>query len=148
GQANRGRRQIVIRARFKLFLAASAALAVAIPVLAQDQPESLLPPGFDQPSPTPTPSPSPTANATTNAAGGESAVEMVSPDAALAELAQAELPPPIELPDFARRDPSQVGPLPSSQTGFAADSWGRASGKFLSVLMRRTDAPLASRWAH
>jgi hypothetical protein len=69
-------------------------------------------------------------------------------DEALAEMMQQELPPPIELPDSARRDPSLVGPLPSSQTGFQAGSWGGASGKFLSVLMRRTKAPLASRWAH
>ena len=136
----------MIPPRAKLLLAASATLALTIPALAQDQPESLLPPGFEQPSPTPTPSP--TNNVTANAVGGESAVEMVSPDAALAELTQQELPPPIELPDFARRDPALVGPLPSSQTGFEAGSWGRASGKFLSVLMRRTNAPLGSRWAH
>ena len=140
----------MIRARAKLMLAATAALAVTIPALAQDQPESLLPPGFEQPSPTPspTPAPSPLQNATSNALGGETAVEMVSPDAALAELVERDLPPPIELPEFARRDPSLVGPLPSSQTGFEAGAWGRASGKFLSALMRRTDVPLASRWAH
>jgi hypothetical protein len=119
---------------------------MTIPVLAQDQPESLLPPGFEEPSPRPTPSP--TENATSNTVRGESAVEMVSPDAALAELAELDLPPPIELPAFARREASLVGPLPSSQTGFAAGSWGGASGKFLSLLMRRTNAPLASRWAH
>ena len=138
----------MIGARLKLLLAASAALAVTIPALAQDQPESLLPPGFEQPSPTPAPTPSPATNPTASAARGESAVAMVSPDAALAELAEQQLPPPIELPESARRDPSLVGPLPSSQTGFEAGAWGRASGKFLSALMRRTDAPLASRWAH
>ena len=69
-------------------------------------------------------------------------------DQALAELVERELPPPIEMPESARRDPSAVGPLPSSQTGFPTGSWGGASGKFVSVLMRRMDAPLASRWAH
>ena len=121
----------MIRARAKLLLAAAAALAVTIPALAQDQPESLLPPGFEQPSPSPTPAPSPLQNVTSNALGGESTVEMLSPDAALAEFVEQELPPPIELPEFARRDPSLVGPLPSSQTGFAAGAWGSASGKFL-----------------
>jgi hypothetical protein len=74
-------------------LAAAAALAVTIPALAQDQPESLLPPGFEQPSPTPspTPAPSPLQNATSNALGGETAVEMVSPDAALAELVERDI---------------------------------------------------------
>ncbi len=135
--------------RRKVLFAAGAALVIAIPALAQDQPESLLPPGFGEQQPTspPTPTPTVTQNAT-SAAPRESLVEMVSPDAALGELVQQELPPPIELPDFARRDPARVGPLPPAQTGFAEGSWGRASGKFLSVLMRRTQAPLASRWAH
>ncbi len=135
--------------RRKVLFAAGAALVIAIPALAQDQPESLLPPGFGEQQPTspPTPTPTVTQNAT-SAAPRESLVEMVSPDAALGELVQQELPPPIELPDFARRDPARVGPLPPAQTGFVEGSWGRASGKFLSVLMRRTQAPLASRWAH
>ena len=59
-----------------------------------------------------------------------------------------EVAPPIELPSDARRDPAIVGPLPASQTGFGESPWGQASGKFLSVLMRRTDTPLASRWGH
>ena len=66
----------------------------------------------------------------------------------MAELVEQELPPPIELPEFARRDPSEIGPLPPAQTGFGEGSWGRASGKFLSALMRRMQVPLASRWAH
>lgn len=137
----------MIRLRAKLLIAASAALAITLPVLAQDQPESLLPPGFEEPVASPTPSPA--QNVMANVTGGvESAVELVPMDEALAELLVQELPPPIELPDFARRDPSLVGPLPPSDTGFAAGSWGGASGKFLSVLMRRTDVPLASRWAH
>lgn len=138
----------MIRHRFKLLLAAGTALALTIPALAQDQPESLLPPGFEEPATNPAPSPA--QNATSNAvvAPGESAVELVPMDEALAELLQQDLPPPIELPESARRDPSLVGPLPSSQTGFQSGAWGGASGKFLSVLMRRTNAPLASRWAH
>ena len=138
----------MIRTRTKALLAAATALAVAIPALAQ---ESLLPPGFEDPPQTPTPTPTPTqspAQDTSSPPSGESLVQEVSPDAALAELVQQDLPPPIELPEFARRDPTTIGPLPPSQTGFAEGSWGRASGKFLSVLMRRTAAPLASRWAH
>lgn len=134
----------MIRPRNSLLLAAAAAaIALTIPASAQDQPESLLPPGFGE-----SPAPAPTQNATSNTAGDESAVEMVPLDEALADLVPQDLPPPIELPAFARRDPTLVGPLPSSQTGFATGSWGGASGKFLSVLLRRTDVPLASRWAH
>lgn len=139
----------MIRTRTKLLLTAAAGLAVAIPALAQDQPESLLPPVFEEPTPAPSPEPAPAPTENQAApAPGESFVQEISPDAALAELVEQDLPPPIELPDFARRDPVLVGSLPPSQTGFAEDGWGRASGKFLSVLMRRTDAPLASRWAH
>jgi hypothetical protein len=134
----------VIRRQTTFLLGAAAALAVAIPALAQDQPESLLPPGFGEPAPVP----SPTANAIAPAGPADSLVQEVSPDAALAEMVQLDLPPPIELPDFARRDPSLVGPLPGSQTGYAETAWGGASGKFLSVLLRRTSAPLASRWTH
>ncbi len=126
-----------------LLAAAAAAVALTIPVLAQDQPESLLPPGFGE-----SPTPAPTQNTTSSSAGGESAVEMVPLDEALADLVPQNLPPPIELPEFARRDPSLVGPLPSSQTDFGVDAWGGASGKFLTVLLRRTDVPLASRWTH
>ena len=133
----------------KLLAAAgvAAVLAITIPALAQ-QPESLLPPGFGEPTPTPTPTPTPVDNAASNASGGESGVELVPMDQALAELTPIELPPPIELPDFARRDPVLVGPLPPTQTGFNLAAWGQASGKVLSVLMRRTNAPLASRWGH
>ena len=137
----------MIRHRTKLLIGAAAGLAVGIPALAQDLPESLLPPGFEQPAPSPTPSPSPTTN-TATAAPGESLVQEVSPDAALAELLEQDIPPPIEMPDFARRDPTLAGPLPPAQTGYPDNGWGGASGKFLSVLMRRTQAPLASRWAH
>lgn len=132
--------------------AALAALAVAIPALAQDQPESILPPGFGDPAPAPSPSPQPspsaTENVTTNTVTPESTVQVVSLDDALADLVELDIPPPIELPEHARRDPALVGPLPPAQTGFREQSWGGASGKFLSQLMRRTRAPLASRWAH
>jgi len=138
----------VIRRRTNLLLGAAAALAVAIPALAQDQPESLLPPGFSEPTATPAPAPTAPGIAPSSNGPAESLVQEVSPDAALTELVQQELPPPIEMPDFARRDASLVGPLPSSQTGYDENAWGGASGKFLSVLLRRTSAPLASRWAH
>ena len=141
----------MLRTRTKLLLGAAAAVAIGIPAIAQDTPESLLPPGFGEPTPapSPTPSPAPAGSGNTSApSSAETAVEMVPMDQALAELVPENVPPPIELPDFARRDPSLAGPLPSSQTGFAQDAWGRASGKFLSVLLRRTHAPLPSRWAH
>ena len=136
----------------KLLLAA-AAVAIAIPALAQDRPESLLPPGFGEPatpSPSPTPTPSPGPSARPGPSEGSTVVE-TSPSALSpleADAMVVEMAPPIEMPSDARRDSSRVGPLPAAQTGFGENPWGRSSGKFLSILMRRTDTPLASRWGH
>jgi hypothetical protein len=137
-----------MRTRTKLLLGAAAVLAAAIPAIAQDQPESLLPPGFGEQSPAPAPTPASPGNTAAPTGGSETAVEIVPMDQALADLLPENVPPPVELPASARRDPSLAGPLPSSQTGFEQDAWGKASGKFLSVLLRRTHAPLPSRWAH
>jgi hypothetical protein len=141
----------MIRPRTKLLLAAAAVAAVAIPALAQ---ESILPPGFNEPTPTPSPSPSPSPTPGPSPQPGPSegsAVVESGPGELTALEADAmtvEMAPPIELPASARRDPTSVGPLPAAQTGFGEAPWGRSSGKFLSVLMRRTDTPLASRWGH
>jgi hypothetical protein len=56
--------------------------------------------------------------------------------------------PPIEYPGWARRDPWSVGAISPQAAGLTDDAWGGANGPFLSTLMRRMRAPLASRWAH
>jgi len=137
------------RPRNRLLLAA-AAIAVAIPALAQ---ESILPPGFGEPAPAPTTAPPATTSAPPAAqpSEGGAVVETGLEDLLPLDAADAmaiEVAPPVEVPDEARRDPSIVGPLPAAQTGMGASPWGRSSGKFLSILMRRTDTPLASRWGH
>ncbi len=139
--------------RNKLLLTAAAVAAIAIPALAQDRPESILPPGFGEPaaspapSATPTPSPSTSIQPSEGSAVVETGLDGLTP-LEVADAMVVEVVPPIEMPDDARRDPSSVGPLPAAQTGFGMSPWGRSSGKFLSVLMRRTDTPLASRWGH
>jgi hypothetical protein len=134
---------------------ASVALAVALPALAQDRPESLLPPGFGEPvqnqpaaqpgnTVTTAPSRGPGTGASPADALGES-------ETGLEVLSAEELPPPpppIEYPDFARRDPYVVGRLDPVVIGLGPDPWGRSSGAFLSILMRRMDTPIASRWLH
>ena len=138
------------RPRNKLLLAAAVA-AIAIPALAQDRPESILPPGFGEPAASPAPSPTPTPSPSAQPSEGSAVVETGPAGLTPLEAADAmvvEVAPPIELPSGARRDPSSVGPLPAAQTRFGDRPWGRSSGKFLSVLMRRTDTPLASRWGH
>lgn len=143
----------VNRPRSKFLLAAAVVAIFAIPALAQDKPESILPPGFGDPapapaqSPAPSPKPSPEAQPAESGAVVETGLSELTPSEA-ADAMVVELAPPIELPADARRDPSMVGPLPAAQTGFGDNPWGRSSGKFLSLLMRRTDTPLASRWGH
>ncbi|ATY34345.1 hypothetical protein CVN68_00670 [Sphingomonas psychrotolerans] len=52
-----------------------------------------------------------------------------------------------ELPEFARHSLDRVGAFAAGNAAFPADSFGGADGRFLQVLMRRMDAPIASRWA-
>jgi hypothetical protein len=147
----------MLRLRNRLLLAAAAAaVAMAIPALAQ---ESILPPGFGEVAPAPAPQPSPSPDQSSNASAAAPAqpresggvIETGQAGLSAEEAADAmvvEMAPPIEMPDESRRDPASVGPLPAAQTGFGDAPWGRSSGKFLSVLLRQTDTPLASRWGH
>jgi hypothetical protein len=69
---------------------------------------------------------------------------------AVEELGELEVPvpppPPIEIPNFARRATDVVGVIGPGSWGLEYDAFGRANGRFLSTLMRRTDAPIPSRW--
>lgn len=151
------------RWRNKLFLLGGvAALGVAIPAFSQDAP--VLPPGFGAPdtsSPTNTQQPQQTQQEPANEPApsrtprpprsrstefdGLSVTDSV--DDLEEELARANLPPPIEIPDSARRSTDVVGPLGPDNWGLGQGAFGNANGRFLSTLMRRTDAPLPSRWA-
>jgi hypothetical protein len=140
--------------RTKSIFFASAALAIALPAIAQVA-QTQRPPanqypsggiGGTQPQPQPQAQSQPSSAAPENAdtSGGvdETAIEEVSP----ANL--APVPPPVEYPGWARRDPWVVGKLDPAAEGLGNDPWGAASGAFLSTLMRRMDTPIASRWAH
>ena len=125
--------------RTKVFLVAGAAAALALPALAQQatQPAPAPAPTVIQPAPSPS-----SFQPGFGSASDETAVE---------ELTTLNIPPPappVEYPGWARRDPWAVGPLDPASHGLTGDPWGRASGVFLSTLMRRMDTPLASRWAH
>lgn len=139
--------------RTKQFFLGSAALiaAIALPAIAQDQPESILPPGFGDPA---TPPPEPATNVAEPAPSTpsrrpsieESLVEMV--DSLISgELEEEEPVPQVEYPDRARRDPRFAGTLDPETVGLGPRPWGAASGKALQILMRRMDTPFASRWA-
>ena len=123
------------------FLAAVAAAAIALPALAQD---TAAPPAAPAPGAAPQPAP---AQPRPAAPAEESETRLV--ELSSDELAEVEPPPPpVEYPDFARRDPQLVGRLDPVGLGLGADPWRGASGAFLASLIRRMDAPIASRWAH
>ncbi|MDB5685743.1 MAG: hypothetical protein JWR77_332 [Rhizorhabdus sp.] len=137
-------------------LTAAAALgAVAFaplyaPLFAQGAPESLLPPGFGQPAPPSRPAPAapataPAAGTPTPVAPTGTAAPALSLDPSIFGSAEPEpeIVEALELPDDARRSVDRVGAI----AGFGPETFGDADGRFLSVLMRRLDVPLASRWA-
>ena len=137
--------------RAKPLLVSAAALAIALPALAQQA---------AQPQPAPTPQPAQPVTASPEPLAAQPARPVARPrlspapgdDGATTELTDVLLPPPppppVEYPAHARRDPWVVGALDPAGTPLGADPWRAASGAFLSTLMRRMDAPIASRWAH
>ncbi|MGH6706026.1 MAG: hypothetical protein ACREB1_04375 [Sphingomicrobium sp.] len=141
----------------KQLLGGSAALALllALPAIAQDRPESLLPPGFGDPTtvaPEPvtnTQSPArpstPSPSVSPNVGAGVEAVDRLSP---LEELLAERPVQQVEYPSDARRDPRFAGTLDPVALDLGTRPWGAASGKSLQILMRRMNTPLASRWAH
>ncbi len=158
----------MISRRTKRLLGAAAVVALAIPALAQERPASILPPGFGDPAPPPQSAPGPVSpaaplNTGPSAPGSEPVPPLATTPSAPAdgedqvatsdtlsdtEVAAADVPEPVEVPDAAKRDPSLVGRLDPAALGLGSDPWGAASGPFLERLMRRTDGPLASRWLH
>lgn len=149
-----------MRRRIKLLsaLAAGAAFAVALPGLGQDAPQSLLPPGFGTAPPKAEKAAAPTQAAPGKAAapaapagppptpGADQGVAETSPNllpADIAKLAAAEATPPEEMPDAAKRSLDLVGTSPA----YGTDAFGEADGRYLVTLMRRMQAPIASRWA-
>ncbi len=133
-------------------LAGAAAFGLAAAAVAQQRPESLLPPGFGDsgaaPS-TPAPTPAPAASAPATAPR----VQTTTADGALPPLPPLPFPTPTAsptpaptpryvLPAFARRSLDAVG----ADESFARDVFGRADGRYVERLMRYLSAPLPSRW--
>ena len=140
----------------KLSLSVLLAASVAGAAIAQSQPESILPPGFGDPLPPAPPATSPAAPSP--AQGADPAAPRRAPSLDLSRLEDiieglddaaepVEVVPPIEYRDDRRRDPALAGVIWPAAIGYSGEAWGSTSGKFLSVLLRRTDGPLASRWA-
>lgn len=156
-------------------LAGAAALLIAIPALSQDRrsPESILPPGFGDPQnlpppekatprpPRPTPQqdatrPPPDQNAPPASSGTETVAETENSTETAADgveevaLDTSQLPRSnnyFTVPRGLERSADLVGPLQPGNFGLAPDAFGRSNGLLVQALMRRMEAPLASRWA-
>lgn len=127
-----------------------ALAGVAAGAIAQDRPESILPPGFDQPAPAPAPAPAPPRprpapvadpdEGAGNDGLGDRDGEIGAADEATEDVADAEEADDLES-DFAIA-------ATASSVDFGASPWGRTKAAYLKTLMRATDSPLALRWAH
>ncbi|KQR84021.1 hypothetical protein [Sphingomonas sp. Leaf343] len=143
-------------------LAAAVIAAAAAAALAQERPESILPPGFGDTAPAPAPAtprpatpgrvpvPATPETTPTPAAGGVIQPLPSGTPSATPTATPTPTPTPIdpatlaryEMPEFARRSLNAVGV--SAEVGPAA--FAGADGGFVQALMRRTAAPLPSRW--
>lgn len=147
--------------RSRWLLAAALLAGVSLPALGQDVPESLLPPGFDDPVPAPAPAPRPAATpraaantAPAPTAGAATVLPGASNPLANESVAAIEEQPAstvdlrrYELPEFARHSLGRVGITAAGNAPFPVDALGSSDGRYLSVLLKRMNAPIASRWA-
>lgn len=139
------------------------ALAAAIPAIGQDDPKSLLPPGFGDPVEVPQkgsdgnsrpadalPNTGASPTARTPGAGAAPSGDLtdangdVLPEDEDQQDLIAQLP---DLPAGVRRSTARVGILAEDDGGLGAAAFGTTDGKYLSYLMRHTKAPIASRWS-
>ena len=144
-----------MRTRTLLVAACGAAVAAAIPAIAQVSQSQPQPVPAQTPPPATSPpvttAPAQQAPRTTTTVSESDLSSGSESDSSVEEISAESLPPPpppVEYPGFARRDPWTVGRLDPSSIGLGIQPWGTADGGFLSSLMHSTDTPLASRWLH
>lgn len=144
--------------------ALAVGLLAAGMAVGQSGPESLLPPGFNEPvtapnpgptgAPRPRPSPTPGGLTLTPTTLGTSPVPLPSPTptpldpeaAAAAAAARAAAMTRYEMPDYARRSLAVVGVAGPADGVLGPDAFRGVDGIYLEELLRRLDAPIASRW--
>jgi hypothetical protein len=137
-----------LRTSSRIGLAASVAL-LGVAAVAQDRPESILPPGFGEPAPAATPRASATAadpgsarlpsdpvGAVVQPLPGATPSPIPTPSATPTPMDAAELAR-YEMPAFARRSLARIGVVDE----VSPDAFGTADGRYLEALMRRTAAP-------
>jgi hypothetical protein len=163
----------ISRASVGVSALAVALLAVGGAALAQQKPESILPPGFDQPAaPAPAPRPSPRAS---TAAPAPAPAPSIAPSPGVvpppvAVVPGIPVPAPVAtdpitglpiaaptptatpgqvrytLPESSRRDLAMIGITPTTERMMNPGAFGNADGRYIERLMRGTRAPIASHW--
>ena len=140
-------------------LTALALALVAGASLAQDRPESILPPGFEEPDTTPAPAPppqQPTDGGRPAGPGPQPGSRPIDESATLLPGVPTPTPSPTEtpvpvdltayeLPDYAKRGLAVVG-VATDGASLPPGAFGTANGRTLEALMRRLAAPVPSRW--
>lgn len=149
-------------------------LLAAIPVLGQNSPESLLPPGFGEPAPAPTPRPTPPVSPTpapgpvpadsatpqtsdsSRQSGNEVDVTETGrdmPSLPLDENGELDLDaldeafqPQYAITESERRSTDEIGVLTPQYNGLANDAFGQEGGLYLTSLIRNLNGPILSRW--
>ncbi len=145
-----------------LLVAGGVGVIFALPAIGQQGPESLLPPGFNDPAPPPPPATNrppatgpdlpddPAAlrpgTVPDDLVGGDENAEDEDEDEDDEDEDDEELVIRYDVPPAARRSLSAVGIISESNGGYPADAFGVTKGSFLKQVLQRTDGPLASRW--
>ncbi|MFM9852651.1 MAG: hypothetical protein ACKVOJ_07595 [Sphingomonadaceae bacterium] len=156
-------------------LLAGIAIVVAIPAIGQDVPKSILPPGFGEPDAPPEKAvkpPKPPTESSTEPSDLVPNISLNTPDKPLTGGAKASTKPgsdtelvanegepgdesgattriaaPLQdLPPHLRRSTSQVGVLSAGDGDMGPTAFAGVDGRFLMRVMRKTHAPIASRW--
>ena len=151
-----------------MWLAVSLIALSSAMVVAQEAPESLLPPGFDQPAPSPAPAPRPSGRPAPAPGGSSASVPVVQPvpgvvtnsapripagpsigdqidPALLQELIDSQRPR-ADIPAQQSRSLTRAGVLDESDGGFAADDTRVLNGSYVRAVLEGTKGPLVSRW--
>jgi len=151
--------------------AGAALLALSGFGAAQDAPESLLPPGFDDPAPAPSPVSRPTPAPAQQSGPGSASVPTVQPlpdmpsidgidFSRLPTIEELEamstdeldellgLKPKFDIPAAARRATTRIGMLSLAEGGLPSQALARQPGSLVAAALAGTKKPLVSRWGH
>lgn len=131
-----------------------AAIAIGLPAIGQETPESLLPPGFGDPPPAANNRPAAPAPVPPSPSNGNVRPDIVTgtavageePDEDSDEGEEASISY-FDVPPAKLRSLDRVGIIDAQSGGYGADIFGDADGAVLGHILDNIKGPLASRWA-